>query len=50
MNNLVELHLHLDGSLSIENIKKIAILQNIDIPGDVEIVNKIIAKDCHDLN
>ena len=50
MNNLVELHIHLDGSLSIENIKKIAILQNIDIPGDVEIVNKMIAKDCHDLN
>ena len=47
---LVELHIHLDGSLSIENIKKIAILQNIDIPGDAEIVNKMMAKDCHDLN
>lgn len=50
MNNLVELHLHLDGALSIENIKKIAKIQSIDIPGDVEISNMMIAKNCHDLN
>lgn len=50
MNNLIELHIHLDGALSIDNIKKIAKVQNIDIPGDVEISNMMIAKDCHDLN
>lgn len=50
MNNLVELHLHLDGALSIDNCKKIAKIQNIDIPGDVEISNMMIAKDCHNLN
>lgn len=49
MDNLAELHLHLDGALSIDNCKKIAEIQNIDIPGDVEISNMMIAKDCHDL-
>ncbi len=49
MDNLVELHLHLDGALSIDNCKKIAEIQNIDIPGDVEISNMMIVKDCHDL-
>lgn len=50
INNLIELHLHLDGALSIDNCKKIAKIQNMDIPGDVEINNMMIAKDCKDLN
>lgn len=50
MKNLVELHLHLDGALSIDNCKKIAKIQSIDIPGNVEIGNMMIAKDCHSLN
>lgn len=52
MNNLVELHLHLDGSLSIDNCKKLAKIQNIDIPNDDnEIINKMmVSPDCHDLN
>ena len=50
MNNLVELHLHLDGSLSIDNCKKIAKIQNIDIPSDDMISKIMIANDCNDLN
>jgi adenosine deaminase len=50
MNNLVELHLHLDGALSIDNCKKIAEIQGIDIPGDVEISNMMISKNNSDLN
>lgn len=51
MNNLIELHLHLDGALSIDNCKKLAKLQNIDIPSDEEIYNMMTVSDsCHDLN
>lgn len=51
MNNLVELHLHLDGALSINNCKKIARIQNIDIPDDNEVSKMMIVSDgCNDLN
>ena len=52
MNNLVELHLHLDGALSIENCKKIAELQNISIPDNDDVLHNMImvSPDCHDLN
>jgi adenosine deaminase len=51
MNNLVELHIHLDGALSIDNCKKVAKIQNIDIPSDEEISNMmIISSKCKDLN
>ena len=51
MNNLVELHLHLDGALSIDNCKKIAKIQNIDIPDDDEISKMMVVRnDCNDLN
>ena len=52
MENLVELHLHLDGALSINNCKKLAKIQNIDIPeDDNEIRNMMmVTSDCHDLN
>ena len=51
MNNLVELHLHLDGALSIDNCKKIAKIQNIELPDDETIKEMLtVNKDCHDLN
>lgn len=51
MNNLVELHLHLDGALSIDNCKKVAKIQNIDIPTDEEMRNMmVINSKCKDLN
>lgn len=51
MNNLVELHIHLDGALSIANCKALAKLQNIELPDD-ETLRQIItvSKDCHSLN
>ena len=51
MNNLVELHLHLDGALSIDNCKRIAKIQNIDIPDDNEILKMMtVLEGCKDLN
>ena len=51
MNNLVELHLHLDGSISLSNAKELAKLQGINIPSDGEVLNLMqVSKDCHDLN
>lgn len=52
MNNLVELHLHLDGALSISNCRKIAKIQNLDIPNDDNEISKmmVVSNDCHDLN
>lgn len=51
MTNLVELHLHLDGALSLNNCKKLAKLQNIEIPDDASIIDMItVSPDCHDLN
>ena len=52
MQNLVELHLHLDGALSINNCRKLAKIQNIDIPEDDDIIRNMmmVSSDCHDLN
>lgn len=51
MNNLVELHLHLDGALSIDNCKKIAKIQNINIPNDNKISKMMtVSEGCNDLN
>lgn len=47
---MIELHMHLDGSLSIDNCKKLAELQNIIITEE-EIRNKmVVSKGCLDLN
>ena len=52
MNNLVELHLHLDGALSINNCRSLAKLQNITIIEDDNELKKLlmVPDDCHDLN
>ena len=52
MNNLVELHLHLDGALSINNCRQLAKIQNINIPKDDNVLNNLlkVSPDCHDLN
>ena len=49
---LIDLHLHLDGSLSIENIKKISSLQNIPLNfNDEEITKKLsVSEGCKNLN
>ena len=48
---LIDLHLHLDGSLSIKTVKELAALQNIEIPENEEELLKLlrINDDCKDL-
>ncbi len=52
MNNLVELHIHLDGALSINNCKELAAIQNIDIPTDDNVIRGMmeVPPGCRDLN
>lgn len=49
---LIDLHLHLDGSLSLKSVKELAKLQNIDIPSnDEQLMNRLmVSDDCRDLN
>ncbi|MBR2639648.1 MAG: adenosine deaminase, partial [Oscillospiraceae bacterium] len=48
---LIDLHLHLDGSLSVKSVKELAALQNIEIPEDENELLKLlrINDDCKDL-
>ena len=48
---LIDLHLHLDGSLSVKSVKELAALQNIEIPENEEELLKLlrINDDCKDL-
>ena len=52
MNCLIELHIHLDGALSIANCKQLAQIQNIDIPKDDNtIINMMtVSPNCKNLN
>lgn len=49
---LIDIHLHLDGSLSIASVRKLAGLQNISIPEDDDVLRSMLSvgKDCRDLN
>ena len=48
---LIDLHLHLDGSLSIKSVKELAAMQNIAIPENEEELIKLLRvnPDCKDL-
>lgn len=48
---LIDLHLHLDGSLSIASVKKLAALQSIPLPED-DLLHSILSvgPECRDLN
>ena len=48
---LIDLHLHLDGSLSVKSVKELAALQNIEIPEEEAELLKLlrINDDCKDL-
>ncbi len=48
---LIDLHLHLDGSLSVKTVKELAEFQNIEIPENNEELLKLLRvnEDCHDL-
>ena len=49
---LIDLHLHLDGSLSMESVRELAAMQNIEIPEDDEELKKLltVSEGCRDLN
>lgn len=49
---LIDLHLHLDGSLSIDSVRKLAKLQNISIPEEEDYLRSMLSVngDCRDLN
>lgn len=49
--NLVELHLHLDGAISLANCRELARVQNISLPkDDYEIIQKMrVSENCHNL-
>lgn len=50
-NCLIDLHLHLDGSISVESAKELALMQGISIPGDDELVGLLsVSEGCRDLN
>lgn len=50
-NCLIDLHLHLDGSISLESAKELAKMQSIDIPEDDELKKLLsVNEDCKDLN
>lgn len=51
MERLVDLHVHLDGSLSLETVKELAARQGIEIQNDDILIKKLqVSKDCRDLN
>ena len=52
LNCLIDLHIHLDGAISVDSAKKLAKLQNISIPENDEELKKImtVSPDCKDLN
>ena len=48
---LIDLHLHLDGSMSLECARSLAAKQGMDLPDDAELLTRLrVSDDCHDLN
>ena len=49
---LIDLHLHLDGSLSLHSVKKLAAMQKIEIPDNDEMLREMlqVSEGCRDLN
>lgn len=52
ITKMIDLHLHLDGAISLESARKLAKLQNIDIPSDPKELEELmhVSPDCKDLN
>lgn len=52
LNCYVDLHLHLDGSISVNNLKSIALIQDINLEKSDEELTQIlqVSSDCTDLN
>lgn len=51
-NKLIDLHLHMDGSISVKSAKQLALLQGIVLPESEEEIKKrlMVNEDCRDLN
>ena len=48
---LIDLHLHLDGSMSLKCARSLAAKQGIDLPDDAELLTRLrVSDDCQDLN
>lgn len=48
---LIDLHVHLDGSMSVETVKHLAKMQNIDTGDDTGLAERLsVSADCKDLN
>lgn len=49
---LIDLHLHLDGSISVKTVRELARMQGIEVPQKEEDLLELlqVAKDCKDLN
>lgn len=48
---LIDLHLHLDGSLSPASVKQLAAFSGIPLPGEAELLQRLrVEPDCRDLN
>lgn len=48
---LIDLHLHLDGSMSLECARSLAAKQEIALPDDAELLSRLrVSEDCRDLN
>jgi len=49
---LIDLHLHLDGSLSLESVRELAQMQGITVPEDDKLLLQLlqVSENCHDLN
>ncbi len=51
MNCLIDLHLHIDGSLSLDTVKTLAKMQDIPLCDDDELVKRLrVSPSCRDLN
>lgn len=49
---MIDLHLHLDGAISLASTRSLAMMQDIEVPeSDAQLLRKIrVSPDCHDLN
>ena len=51
LNCLTDLHVHLDGSLSLESVRHLCGIQNIETGDDAELSAKLsVSSDCKNLN
>ena len=48
---LIDLHLHLDGSLSMDSVKRLAALKGVQLPDDETLLQQLqVQPDCRNLN